>query len=322
MGTRESLLAVQRLAQAVTSRAFRARALLVFQGAAEAQGFSAAELAERLAPDLGLTPEGWLPGAPRRRLVVKGLQVQVVDEAGLPVRPPAEGTDALGPLIREAELLLREGAARLEVRMLQGVGMTVEHFTETYLMHPLLRPLAAGLVWSAQDDEGQAVTFTVGARGPEDVQGRPLPLPVEHRVVVASPSALTDEALRAWQLRLPAGPLQQLRRVPRAPRHPGELAVRLQAFQGREVSTAVLLRLLARGWVAGDAEGGQVRSLVRRVGSGGRVDVVLEPGFEPAEPDRAPRQRLVWFRLALDAGTAASVLGEVERELAQVLRGG
>jgi Domain of unknown function (DUF4132) len=324
MGTREGLLAVQRLSRGVLARAFRARAELVFQAAAEAQGFCEEELAERLAPDLGLSPEGWLPGLPRRRLaVLPRVQVRLLDEAGRPISPPATGADELAVLKRQAEAVLRDGAARLEARMALGRSMTVEHFTETYLMHPLLRALAGGVVWGALEGERLAVTFTVGARGPEDVRGAPVPLPPGQAVVVVVyPAHLSEAERAAWAVRLPDQPFVQLRRHGLVPGSPGELVVRLGALEGRELQTGGLVRLRAWGWQpARGGEGDEGHHLVRRAGDFGVVELSVEPGGRPGDPVRSAIQQVRRVRVLLRPDTPRSLLGEVEWELVQALRG-
>jgi hypothetical protein len=321
MGTRESLLAVRRLGRLVTARAFRARTELVFQAAAEAQGLSAAELGERLTPDLGLTPEGWLPGGAWRLVVLPDLRVRVEARAAPTPPPSAEAPPHLAALGAEAGRLLQEGAARLEARMLAGESLGVEHFTETYLMHPLLVPLAAGVMWSLQEPGGAVTAFTVGAHGPEDLAGRPVELPADARVAVVHPASLAAEERRAWLGRLPLQPFVQLRRHRKPIRSPAELAVRLGALQGREAASASLLRLQARGWSAPDGlAGGLVRRLQRRVDPHGLVEVLLEPGLDLADPGRLPVQRVQAVSLSLRSETPSTSLDAVERELFQVLR--
>jgi hypothetical protein len=305
----------------VLARAFRARAELVFQAAAEAHGATEEELAERLAPDLGLTPEGWLPGVPRRRLVVRGLKVQILDEDGQPVGPPRPGVgDDVATLKREAHVVLKDGAARLRARMTLGQGMSVEHFAETYLMHPLLRALAAGVVWGAQDGDRLAFTFTVGATGPVDARGQPVPLPEGRTVVVVHPSQLTEAERAAWAARLQRQPSDPLRRLGEAARTPDELAARLAALQGREVQVATLLRLRAKGWDAAPQDGGLAPTLVRRGGAFGVVEVDFTPGLFLGNPLQYLAQRLEAVRVFLRPDAPPSLLSEVEWELSQALR--
>ncbi len=326
MQTRESLAKVHQLGKRVRSKAFRARAQLVFVSAAEKMGLSEDELAERLVPDFGLSPEGWLPVTPRLRLVVKKKKASFVDEAGKAVKtlPAVEDPDVdaqVKELKRKAGALLKEGAERLERRMAFGRAMSLEHFTEIYLMNGLLRPLAAGLVWTALVDGKPAGTFTVGEAGPVDVEGKPVP-PRAGEIAVAHPLQLSEQERALWSARKLDAPFPQLDRKMKSVMGVRELTQALEPLAGLVVPVASVLRLEKLGWVRGpEVGGGCYVSYVRELGPAGRLELDFDPGIYLGDPMHNGNQTLHPVQVQLRPDTPRQLLSELERELREALTG-
>ncbi|MFT3842630.1 MAG: DUF4132 domain-containing protein [Myxococcaceae bacterium] len=325
MQTRESLAEVHQLARRSRSKAFRARCELVFVGAAEKMGLSEDELAERLVPDFSLTPEGWLPVTPKVRLAVKKLKAVYLDEAGEPVKQVPDSADAeiqadLAELKKRANQLVKEGAERLELRMMLGRTMGFEHFTEVYLMHGLLRRLATGLVWGVFADGKVTGTFTIGEAGAEDVEGKPFTPPENARIGVVHPLALSELELAQWSQRKLEPVFAQLSRKLRKLSSTQELEQELRSLENRPVPVAALLRLEKSGWVRGPEIGrGCYVSYARDLGMLGRVELDFDPGIYLGDPMGSGEQTLTVLRAQLSPGVTPQVLSELERELREAL---
>ena len=325
MQTREGLEKVHQLAKRVRSKAFRARAVLVFASAAEKMGLTEDELAERLVDDFGLSPEGWLPVTPRVRLVVKKLKPQLVSEDGKPVKtwPTAADPEAdaeLKELKRKAGGLLKEGAARLERRMTLGRPMSFEHFTETYLMNGLLRGLIQGVVFAVLEGGRPALTFVVTEMGPVDVEGRPVPPQEGRAIAVAHPLELDEETRAAWRAKKLEPPFAQLDRKLRPVMDVRALETALHALEGRPVPVAAVLRLERFGWIRGPEVGhGCFVSFARELGPLGRVELEFYPGVYLGDPMGSGDQTVNVFRVALAPQTPVPLLSELEREVREAL---
>jgi hypothetical protein len=322
MQTRTSLKLVHDLSRKVRSKAFRARAELAFRTAAEKMGLTEDELAERLVPDFGLTPEGVLPGGPWvLRLAVDGLKPRFVDQAGevlkkLPVVDDAELASQHADLKKSAPKLLKEIAERLERRMATGRHMPVEHFLEVYLMHGLARPVAAHLVWGLYDERGRLEsTFAPGAAGPVNVAGQAAPLPEGRTVGVVHPLELSAADRAQWATRLGQQPFEQLARHSRAFEGVRELETAARAYVGRTVASGTLLGLEKSGWVRGPTEDGGCFSRVTRTTSGGVAELTFEPGVYLCDPTMHPTQTVVGLELRLAESTPRYVLSEIEHDL-------
>lgn len=325
MHTRAGLKLVHDLSRKVRSKAFRARAELVFQTAAEHMGLTEDELAERLVPDYGLTPEGLLPvKEPEVRLELDGLKPRWVDGDGEPVKklPEPEGDDELkaqlAELKKKAPTLVREIAERLERRMGAGRRMPVDHFTEVYLMHGLARRVASRLVWGVYDEKGRLErSFVPGAQGPVDVNGKAVPLPEGRSVGVVHPLELEKGERELWSAQLDerGQPFEQLKRRAQRLETVQALRAAVKPYVGRTVPSGALMGLEKRGWVRGQPVGGGCYvSMSRRLG-GGVAELSFEPGIYLGDPRMNPQQTIVAVDVPLSSSTPPTELSELEHDL-------
>lgn len=328
MQTRLGLKLVHDLSRKVRSKAFRERAELVFKTAAEKMGLTEDELAERLVPDYGVSPEGVLPpageGAPVIRLELDGLKPRYVDSEGRLVKKLPEPEDAelkaqLAELKKKAPTLLREIAERLERRMGGGLRMPLEHFTEVYLMHGLARRVAEKVVWGVYGGGKLESAFRLGAQGPVTLEGRPAPLPEGKDIGVVHPLEL-EPGLRAfWATHVGEQPFAQLSRRAHEFSSVNALFKATRTYVGRTVPSVALLGLERLGWVRGPTEDGGCFVVMSRRVSGGHVELSFSPGVYLGDPRTTPQQQIASVDLELAETTPARELSEIEHDLQRVL---
>ncbi|MDP2270114.1 MAG: DUF4132 domain-containing protein [Archangium sp.] len=291
MGTRVALAEVHRLSTRIRTVALRARARLAFHEAASRLGLSPEELEDRLVPEVGPLDGATLSldGALRPVLMKEGKEVPVPDA------------------VKRAAKSLKPALARLERAMSEGAAFSAFHFTETWGMHPLLRELAARVVWGVFKN-GQRVGLFVPSTPP---QGETMPLDESTQVRPVHPLELSEEEkqrARAWfALRQP---FEQLERAV----YPAtELRQRLRALVDREVPVMALLALERLGWERGAvADGGSWMDLTRR-GDGWSVALHFEPGIWAGDPSANELQLIT----GVDPEGALSprVSSEIQRDL-------
>ncbi len=319
MGTRTGLERVHDLSRKVRSKAFRARAELVFTAAAEKLGLTEDELAERLVPDFGLGPDGALPVEPVLRFTIDGIKPRFVDGGGKLVKAlpqlDDESAGELAELKRKAPTLIREAAERLERRMTESRRMAVDHFVEVYLMNGLLRRLAERLVWTRLEG-GRRTAFGVAGTGLVDVEGNAVVLPPASFVGVAHPLDLSASERVAWTQRLPESqPFEQLKRRCRCFESVDALRAALARWVGVQIDAPGVLRLEKLGWERGPMIGHGCYSEVSRAFPGGRASVGFEPGMMAGDPMMHQEQHVYEIELHLAPDAPAASLSEVERDL-------
>lgn len=291
MGTKVALTEVHRLSTRIRTVALRARARLAFHEAASRLGLSPEELEDRLVPEVGPLDGATLTldGALRPVLTREGKEVPVPDA------------------VKRAAKSLKPAMARLERAMSEGAAFSAFHFTETWGMHPLLRELAARVVWGVFKN-GQRVGLFVPSTPP---QGEAMPLDESTQVRPVHPLELTeDEKQRARKWFSLRQPFEQLERAV----YPAtELRPRLRALVDREVPVMALLSLERLGWERGAvADGGSWVELTRR-GDGWSVALQFEPGIWAGDPSAHELQ--VITGVEPEGALSPRVASEIQRDL-------
>lgn len=317
MRTKESLALLHGLAKKVRSKAFRARAELVFVSAAEKLGLTHEELAERLVPDFGLSPDGVLPVEPSVRLELTGGKPRFLGADGAVVKSlPSTGDEErdaeLATLKKKVAGLVKDGVERLERRMVTAATMSLEHFTEVYAMHGVMAGLARQVLWGQWRGGVLARVFVLKSGAPTDVAGAPVQLVAEDPVGVVHPLQLDEGARAAWAKVL-RSPFRQLERA--VHRFPDTAAAvkALRALEGVTVETARLLALERAGWERGDQVGGGCYVELTKQLSGGRARLTFMPGIYLGEPLMNREQAI--DTVQLEAATASAV------ELSELVEG-
>jgi hypothetical protein len=311
MRSRTSLTLLHGLIKKVRSKAFRARAELIFTSSAEKMGLSREELAERLVPDFGLSPDGTLPVDPPVRFeVVKG-KARFVDASGRPVKAfPATGhperDEELASLKKRAAALVKEASERLEARMSSERRMSLDHFTELYAMHGLLGALARKLVWGQWRAGRLVLVFRLAGAAPIDAEGRPVTLEADDEVGVVHALHLDDAARAQWTPHSADAPFPQLARPLQRFESAEACARALRKLEGRVVESGQLLALEAAGWTRGDQIGGGCYVELRRPLGRGTVRLQFAPGIYLGDPLLHHRQTIDAIELSPGAGSAVS----------------
>ncbi|MBL8938469.1 MAG: DUF4132 domain-containing protein [Archangium sp.] len=297
MRSRASLSALHQLIRKVRSKAFRARAELIFTSTAEKMGFTDDELAERLVPDFGLRPDGRLPTDEPIFLEWSAGKVRFVDDEGsvlksLPETGDDERDEELAGLKKRAASVLKEVVERLERRMSGQRRMKLDHFTETYAMHGLTSLVARRVLWGQWSGATMKRVFRLEGAAPVDEKGQPVPMSPELEVGVVHPLHLSAEVRDAWAKVMSDEALPQLQRKTQRFADVHALSKVLQRWVDTSVASGRLIGLEKREWVRGEQVGGGCYVDVKRATPSLSVRVEFEPGIYLGDPTQEPQQRI------------------------------
>ena len=254
----------------------------------------------RAAPDFGLDQTGslLLDFGPRAFVVAfdETLNVFVKDAQGRRLEnlpKPNKGDDAARAeaavtrykqLKKEVKALASQQITLLELGMSARKRWTAAQFNSFFVRHPLMRHLAARLVWGAYSDGVLSCCFRVT----EDwtlADQNDLPYTLGENTVVGVQHVLEmpESALNAFgQLFADykiLQPFKQLGRETYALRDDEHGASTLTRYKDKTVSTGSLMGLLNRGWKRGETQdGGLIGTFHKRVGTDLELDLALDPG--------------------------------------------
>jgi hypothetical protein len=238
----------------------------------------------------------------------------LVDENGTLHKKPPVDAERWKEIKRVASRLLSAQSARLEHMMADDRRISLEHFAEVYLMHPLVRLLTAHLLWGAYRDEALVEPFLVEDLRPTRLDGSHFVLPGNSRVGVLHPIDLDDAQRFAWRKRAPTPPFLQLDRPIFAPE---ECDTALRTMEGRQVSTVALYGLARHGWLRGPIEdGGCYYSMVRK-GAGCEARMFFMPGIYVGNPRETEIQTVERIDLTAERLPAA-LASELQYALSQL----
>jgi hypothetical protein len=309
-GSNRSLMYLQRLAHRGRSPKLRQAAAQTIERIARLRGLDQEEVEDRLVPDLEVEPDGslTLDYGPRKLRVVLGAELEptILDPTtGQPLRglPPVRSTDddALAKeatrrfkaLKKDAGVLARSQAIRLERAMCRRRRWDAETFCDCLLGHPLLVHLVRRLVWLRLDASG-GTSFRVADRTIVDVVGTQLDLGGAE-VNVAHPLLLPEAHRERWSAIFAAEgiqqPFPQLEREAFTWSEAERQAVQLRRVEGRKIAAAVLLGLDARGWEKNIGPG-RIDGYRKPLPAGAWAHLPFAPGLPLDQPAEAPEQTL------------------------------
>ncbi|SHL98240.1 DUF4132 domain-containing protein [Rhizobacter sp. OV335] len=319
IGSDVALMHLNGIAGKVKFKALQDRAKEKIATVAEARGFTAAELADRLVPDLGLDEQGALEldFGPRRFFVgfdetlkpfVKDAQGVRLKDLPKPVKSDdaalAEAaTDRFKQLKKDAKAIASLQVTRLEMSMVERRRWGAADFKLFFLEHPLMRHLAARVVWGVYEGEDDTPGALASAfRVAEDwtlADGDDLQtlLPDDAKVgivhVLEMPAAMQAAFGQVFADYEILQPFKQLGRETYR-LTPQELqATELTRFAQKTVATGSVMGLVNRGWERGAAQdGGWVGWFTKRVGGGLEVELELDPGTVIGDLSYEPKQRI------------------------------
>lgn len=315
IGSDVALMHLNGIASKVKFKALQDRAKEKIAAVAEARGFTPSELADRLVPDLGLDEQGTLPldFGPRQFFVSfdETLKPFVKDAQGVRLKdlPKAvksddaalveAATERYKQLKKDAKAIASLQVIRLEMSMVERRRWTATDFSLFFLEHPLMRHLAARLVWGVYDAQGK---LTSGFRVAEDwtladaddVQTE-LPddasIGIVHVIEMPQPmQAAFGQVFADYEI---LQPFKQLGRETYT-LTPAELkSSEIKRYENKTVATGSVMGLVNRGWERGQAQdGGWVGWFSKLVGEGIEVNLELDPGTVVGDLSYEPKQRI------------------------------
>ncbi|GHJ47587.1 hypothetical protein Cs7R123_49290 [Catellatospora sp. TT07R-123] len=319
IGSDTALMHLHGIAEKVKFSGLKDKARQKMSDVAAQLGLSAAQLADRLVPDFGLSADGSLLLDYGRRQFVVGFDEQlkpyVADPDGkrrkdLP-KPGAADDPELAPaayqrfggLKKDVRTVAADNIRRLEQAMVTRRRWTGEEFGRLLVGHPLLWHIVRRLVWGRYDESGTLVGALRVAedRSFADVEDETLVLPDDAIVGVAHPAELGG-MLGAW-----AGvfadyeilqPFPQLGRETYGLSEQELAATVLTRFGEVTIPTGRVVGLERRGWRRGAPQDAGHQGWMERDVPGNRtVMVELDPGIAIGVIDMFPEQKLprVWI---------------------------
>jgi hypothetical protein len=324
IGTDAALMHLNAIASKVKFKALQDRAREKIDAIAETRGLTAAELADRLVPDLGLDETGTLAldFGPRQFFVSfdETLKPFVRDAQGTRLKdlpkPNKSDDDALATAATERYKQLKKDAKaiasvqliRFELAMIARRRWPAADFRLFFLQHPLSRHLAARLVWGVYREGRMIGAFRIAEDWTlADEQDSLFELADDATVGIAhvlempaSLQAAFGQVFADYEI---LQPFRQLGRETYALPATELRETALTRFKDKVVATGAVMGLINRGWERGAAEdGGWVGYFSKPIDNEHVVQLALEPGMVVGDVSYEPKQKLPTLTLR-KAGT-------------------
>jgi hypothetical protein len=281
---------------------------------AEARDLSPEELADRLAPDLGLDDGGTLEldFGPRRFHVSfdEALKPYVRNAEGARLKdlpkPNKSDDDVLAQaalarfreLKKDAKAVAALQIARLEQNMCARRRWNGEEFGQLFLNHPLMRHLARRLVWGVYRSGTLADAFRVAedatlADRRDDLYEIPDGVGIGIVHALELPEDLSRDFGQIFADYEILQPFKQLGRETYALTEAERQNGKITRFEGKQVSSGGIMGLIGRGWEWGSRESyPYVDSLYKRLADGLGAELWISPGIDPSDPRSEPVQEI------------------------------
>jgi hypothetical protein len=314
-GSDAALMQLSDLAERCKATMVRSRAAAQVDAVAQQRGLSRIELADRLVPTLELDVSRTLDFGPRQFQIGidETLKPYVKDAHGARLKDlpkPRQSDDATladaaalryKRLKTELKALARSQLVRLEQAMVMQRSWNGEDFHTFFVQHPLMRELAARLLWMVTADSapGEVDACRIAEDGTlADARDERYDAPQDARFTIAHPLRLGAELLAAFGQQF--ADYQILQPFPQLARETYSLtpeearATKLERVNGRDIATGAAIGLLDAGWLRGPAEdGGMINHIVRPMQPEGvQARLNLDPGMFVGQLSSTPRQTL------------------------------
>jgi predicted DNA-binding WGR domain protein len=313
IGSDVALMHLNGMASKLKFKALQDRAKEKIAVVAEARGFTAAELADRLVPDLGLDEQGTLEldFGPRRFFVgfdetlkpfVKDAQGARLKDLPKPIKSDdatlsEAATERYKQIKKDAKAVASMQVTRLELAMIDRRRWRAADFELFFLQHPLMRHLAARLMWGVYEADGAwrgafriAEDWTLA-----DAQDSSFTLPDDTSVGIAHvlevPKPMQDAFGQVFADYEILQPFKQLGRETYALADAERQAETITRYAAKTVATGSVMGLVNRGWERGQAQdAGWIGWFSKAVGDGLQVDLQLDPGTVVGDMSYEPKQ--------------------------------
>ncbi|TAG36002.1 MAG: DUF4132 domain-containing protein [Polaromonas sp.] len=312
IGSDVALMLLSVIAAKSKHKILQERAGVMIQGAAETRGLSLEELADRLVPALGLDQEAAfeLDFGPRKFTLAfdEELKPVVMDSKGTRLKDlpkPNKSDDAvrakatadrLKLLRKDARTLASLQITRMERAMVNARRWPLAEFKRFFIDHPLMRYLAARLVWGRYEGDQMvqalriAEDWTLADGGDEWVErADDAVLGIPH-VLEMNPSVLArfSQVFADYEI---LQPFKQLGRETYALTPDEQKQHILKRFEGQSVASGAIMSLQPRGWERGSPQdGGMICDYSRRSRDGLEVSLSISPGIFIGGGQMEPRQ--------------------------------
>lgn len=319
IGSDVALMHLNGIAGKVKFKGLQERARDKIAAVAQARGFTPEELADRLVPDLGLDANGTteLDFGPRKFYVGfdESLKPFVRDSDGARLKDLPKpnrsddaalaqaATDRYKQMKKDAKAISSLQLIRLEMGMVARRRWSAQDFRLFFLEHPLMRHLAARLVWGVYEDGKLMENFRVAEDWTlADAKDEHYELPVEAEVGISHVMEIPKETLEAFGQIFADYEIQQpFRQLGRETYSltPEELRQSaISRFANKVVATGSVMGLVNRGWERGQAQdAGWVGEFCKPVTDELEVEVQLDPGTIVGDLSYEPRQKLPEVRV-------------------------
>ncbi len=329
IGSDVALMLLNGIAQKVKFKGLQDKAQEKIAEIAEARELTSEELADRLAPDLGLDDNGTLQldFGPRQFVVGfdETLKPFVRDMDGLTLKDlpkPKQSDDAelakaaterFKSLKKDARTIASQQIQRLESAMCQRRRWPQDVFVQFLATHPLLRHLVHRLVWAAYTVEGDGrfggqllSTFRISSDGSysnADDDEYTLPegdirIGLPHALEMPEPdNAAFAQLFADYEL---LQPFTQLGREHYQLSAEDAAQAQLLRWKNQVVATGKLLGLSNKGWRRGEAQdGGGIWYYTKDIGNDRLIELTFEPGMIVGLLEEYPEQTLDNLNIAI-----------------------
>ena len=314
IGSDVALMHLNGIASKVKFKGLQDKARDKIAAVAEARGFTTEELADRLVPDLGLDEQGTLrlDFGPRQFVVAfdETLKPFVRDGQGTRLKDlpkPLKSDDAaLAEAATERYKQIKKDAkavgslqlVRLEMGMVTRRRWSATDFRLFFLEHPLMRHLAARVVWGVYVDGCMTQGFRVAedlslADANDELFTLPDAATVGIAHVLEMPAALQAAFGQVFADYEILQPFKQLGRETFGLSEAEKAGHEITRFKDKTVAIGSVMGLGNRGWERGAAEdGGWIHEFHKHLPGGLLADLDLDPGTVIGELSYEPRQKL------------------------------
>lgn len=314
IGTDVALMHLNAIANKVKFKGLQDRAREKIAAVAETRGFTTEELADRLVPDLGLDEQGAseLDFGVRKFYVCfdESLKPFVKDDQGVRLKDlpkPIKSDDAVladaaaerfKQMKKDAKAIASMQVTRLELGMVAQRRWSAEDFRTFFLKHPVMRFLAARVVWGVYEKDVLRDCFRVAEdwtlADKDDTTYRlndDATVGIAH--VLEIPSTLQAAFGQVFADYEILQPFKQLGRETYALTDAEKAASEIIRFAAKEVATGSVMGLVNRGWERGAAQdGGWVGEFHKRISDDCWVEATLDPGTVVGDMSYEPIQKI------------------------------